>query len=187
MMKALEKDRRRRYETANGLARDVERYLAGDPVEAGPPSGWYRLRKFARRNRVVLTTTVIVALALIAAATVSAWQAVLARRARAEAVSQRDRAKRAEADALVQRDEARQAVNDMYTDVAEEWLVRQAALEPMQRKFLQKALDYYQRFAKETSTDPTDRLRTAQAYHRVGLINEKLGLYPEAQVAYRQG
>ena len=42
VMKALEKDRRRRYETASGLARDVERYLAGEPVEAGPPSAWYR-------------------------------------------------------------------------------------------------------------------------------------------------
>ena len=59
VMKALEKDRGRRYETASGLARDVERYLAGEPVEAGPPSGWYRLRKFARRNRVVLTATVL--------------------------------------------------------------------------------------------------------------------------------
>ena len=91
VMKALEKDRRRRYETASGLARDVERYLAGDPVEAGPPSGWYRLRKFVRRNRVVLTTTVLVALALIAGTTVSVWQAILARRARTDATSQRDR------------------------------------------------------------------------------------------------
>jgi len=91
VMKSLEKDRRRRYETASGLARDVERYLAGDPVEAGPPSGWYRLSKFARRNRVVLTTTVLVALALIAGTTVSAWQAILARRARADAVQQRER------------------------------------------------------------------------------------------------
>ena len=85
VMKALEKDRRRRYETASGLAADVERYLADEPVEAGPPSGWYRLRKFARRNRVVLTTTVLVALALIAGTTVSVWQAVLARRAQADA------------------------------------------------------------------------------------------------------
>src|SRR5262249_6910136 len=51
VMKALEKDRRRRYETASGLARDVERYLAGDPVEAGPPSAGYRLRKFVWRNK----------------------------------------------------------------------------------------------------------------------------------------
>src|SRR5207302_229801 len=54
VMKALEKDRRRRYETANGFAMDVQRYLADEPVLAGPPSAWYRLRKFVRRNRVRL-------------------------------------------------------------------------------------------------------------------------------------
>ena len=50
-MKALEKDRARRYETAAGLAEDVQRYLADEPVEAGPPRPAYRLRKFVRRNR----------------------------------------------------------------------------------------------------------------------------------------
>ncbi len=51
VMKALEKDRNRRYETANGLAMDVQHYLRDEPVEACPPSALYRLRKFARRNR----------------------------------------------------------------------------------------------------------------------------------------
>jgi eukaryotic-like serine/threonine-protein kinase len=51
VMKALEKDRNRRYETANGLALDVQRYLADEPVQACPPSASYRLRKFTRRNR----------------------------------------------------------------------------------------------------------------------------------------
>ena len=50
-MKALEKDRNRRYETANGFAADVQRYLCGEAVQAVPPSVGYRLRKFARRNR----------------------------------------------------------------------------------------------------------------------------------------
>jgi hypothetical protein len=49
-MKALEKDRARRYETANGLGRDIQRYLCHGPVEARPPSHWYRLRTWARRN-----------------------------------------------------------------------------------------------------------------------------------------
>ena len=80
-----------------------------------------------------------------------------------------------------QRDEARQAVDDMYTDVAAQWLGQKAALEPLQRRFLQKALDYYQRFAGEESTDPKVRLKTALAYERLGLIQEKLGRYPEAQ------
>src|ERR1044071_4411603 len=54
VMKTLEKDRNRRYETANGFAADVQRYLADEPVLACPPSGWYRLRKFTRRNQRAL-------------------------------------------------------------------------------------------------------------------------------------
>jgi len=50
-MKALEKERTRRYDTANGLAADIERYLAGEPVLAHPPSAAYRLGKFAHRHR----------------------------------------------------------------------------------------------------------------------------------------
>ena len=53
-MKCLEKDRNRRYETASALAADVQRYLHDEPVQACPPSAWYRFRKFARRNRRAL-------------------------------------------------------------------------------------------------------------------------------------
>jgi eukaryotic-like serine/threonine-protein kinase len=173
VMKALEKDRARRYETASGLARDVARYLAGDAVAAGPPSGWYRVRKFARRNRAVLTTTVIVALTLLAGTTVSVWQAIVARRARA--------------DAIIQRDRARKVVDEMYTNVAVQWLDQRAALEPVQQQFLQKALDYYQQFAAERANDPTIRSETARAHHRLGYIHEKLGRHREAEAAYLQG
>ena len=58
VMKALEKDRTRRYETANGLARDLQRHLADEPVEACPPSAGYRLRKFARKHRAALAVAV---------------------------------------------------------------------------------------------------------------------------------
>jgi WD40 repeat protein/serine/threonine protein kinase len=65
VMKCLEKDRNRRYQTANALAMDVQRYLADEPVEACPPSAWYRFRKFARRNQRGLLTTAVVALAVV--------------------------------------------------------------------------------------------------------------------------
>jgi eukaryotic-like serine/threonine-protein kinase len=78
VMKALEKDRNRRYETANGLGRDLARYLADQPVEACPPSAYYRLSKLARRNRAMLTTASLVALALVLGTAVSAWQALRA-------------------------------------------------------------------------------------------------------------
>ena len=85
-MKALEKDRSRRYETANALARDVQRHLNGEAVEACPPSASYRLRKFARRHRVGLSAGTIVATALVAASAVSTWQAIRATRAERSAV-----------------------------------------------------------------------------------------------------
>jgi serine/threonine protein kinase/tetratricopeptide (TPR) repeat protein len=67
VMKCLEKDRARRYETANALARDIERHLHDEPVEACPPSVGYRLSKFARRNVRVLATSAVLGLALLVA------------------------------------------------------------------------------------------------------------------------
>jgi serine/threonine protein kinase/WD40 repeat protein len=64
-MKALEKDRNRRYETANGLAVDVQRYLQCEPVRARPPSGMYRFGRLVRRHRIVFGTVGAVAAALI--------------------------------------------------------------------------------------------------------------------------
>src|SRR5262249_55010172 len=61
VMKCLEKDRNRRYETANGLARDVQRYLHDETVEARPPSAGYRLRKLARPHRAALLTAAVIA------------------------------------------------------------------------------------------------------------------------------
>ena len=66
VMKALEKDRSRRYETANGLARDIENHLDDEPVLACPPSAGYRLRKFARRNKRPMWAVGLVLLALVA-------------------------------------------------------------------------------------------------------------------------
>jgi WD40 repeat protein len=65
VMKALEKDRNRRYETASALAADMRRYLNDEPVQACPPSAWYRFRKFARRNRRAVATAAAAALAVV--------------------------------------------------------------------------------------------------------------------------
>ncbi len=67
VMRALEKDRNRRYETASAFAADVQRYLNDEQVQACPPSAWYRFRKLARRNKAVLTTATAVAVALLLA------------------------------------------------------------------------------------------------------------------------
>ena len=92
VMKALEKDRTRRYETAIGFARDVERYLEGDPVEAGPPSATYRLRKLARKYRAGLATAGSFAVLLMVAAGVGTTLAIRAMRAESIARSEADKA-----------------------------------------------------------------------------------------------
>jgi hypothetical protein len=67
VMKALEKDRNRRYESAGALARDIERHLHDEPVQACPPSRWYRFRKFARRNKGALATAMAISAAALVA------------------------------------------------------------------------------------------------------------------------
>jgi len=84
VMKALEKDRHRRYETASGLAMDVRRYRAGEAVVAAPPGAAYRARKFVRRHRAVAITATIVAAALVLGVigtSVGLWEANRQRRA----------------------------------------------------------------------------------------------------------
>jgi len=94
VMKALEKDRQRRYETANGLAMDIRRYLGGEAVVAAPPSASYRFKKFVRRNRGVVLSGTAVAAALLIGVIAFAWQAKVAREQRDLAVA----AKQAEAE-----------------------------------------------------------------------------------------
>ncbi len=81
ILKCLEKDRGRRYQAASGLARDLERYLADEPVEACPPTASYRLRKFARKHRTALATAAAFAGLLVAAAVMSTLLAVWAKSA----------------------------------------------------------------------------------------------------------
>jgi tetratricopeptide (TPR) repeat protein len=85
-MKALEKDRNRRYESAISLADDVQRYRADEPVQACPPSVGYRLRKSVRRNKLLMATMATVFAALAAGTAVAVWQAVIATRAKQTAL-----------------------------------------------------------------------------------------------------
>ncbi|MFO0857057.1 MAG: serine/threonine-protein kinase [Phycisphaerales bacterium] len=92
VMKALEKERGRRYETANALGDDVRRHLLGEAVVAAPMSRAYRLRKFVRRNRGPVAAISAVMLALVAGGSVAVWQANEARKANSRLEAQVERA-----------------------------------------------------------------------------------------------
>lgn len=87
VMKALEKDRTRRYETANGLMLDVRRYITGEAVLAAPPSAVYRIRTFVRRNKLAVAAGFAVAASLVFGVAASTWQARIARQQRDIAVT----------------------------------------------------------------------------------------------------
>ena len=84
VMKALEKDRTRRYESAAAMSADVRRFLNDEPIEARPPTRAYRLAKFANRNRVALLTGSLILSALVLGTAVSVYQASQAIHARNE-------------------------------------------------------------------------------------------------------
>jgi eukaryotic-like serine/threonine-protein kinase len=109
VMKALEKDRNRRYDTANGFAADVQRYLNDEPVQACPATALYRFRKFARRNKVALTTVTVISAALVLGTLLSTWQAIRASRAGTAEREQRQGAEDARQQAVGDRDRALQA------------------------------------------------------------------------------
>jgi len=106
VMKCLEKDRTRRYETANGVALDIERHLKHEPVQARPPSTAYRAQKFVRRNKGVVGAAAAVAAALVLGMLVSLWQAVRATRATNVAQRNEQAAQRAQAEASQEKQRA---------------------------------------------------------------------------------
>ena len=101
VMKCLEKHRERRYETANALARDIQRYLADEAVEARPPSAGYRFSKFLRRNTGPVLAASLVLLALVGGIVGTTFGMLRANRARADEAKQRGIAEANEAKAVL--------------------------------------------------------------------------------------
>jgi eukaryotic-like serine/threonine-protein kinase len=137
VMKCLEKDRARRYETANGLAADLNRHLDNEPVVARPPTVSYRLQKAFRRNKLVFAAGAMVALALLVGMALAAWQAVRASRERdakelalrqAVATQQEQTRLREEAQ-TAERDEARLREQAQAEAYASDTLLAQQAIE----------------------------------------------------------
>ena len=191
VMKSLEKDRTRRYETANGFARDVQRYLDGDPVEACPPSASYKLRKFARKHRAALATTGAFAVLLIVATGVSAGLAVWANRERIRAgraenaaTEQKKRAEEREQMAI----DAVKRYGDVVRDTPE--LKNNPTLAPLRAKLLKEPQAFFKLLRdrlqadRETTPDSLDRL--AGATFALGYLTNEIGDKQDALRAHEE-
>jgi len=179
VMKALEKDRNRRYETANGFAEDVRRYLSDEPVQACPPSASYRFRKFARRNKQAAFAAMFIFLALVAGVVGTTWSLI-----REQQHSQQLQAAHERERQLNER--ARQAIETVTSHEAIDQLTRERELRPEQRDFLDKLILYYAESSREAGETEQERSRQAQAYSRIGIMNQVLGRSQDSENAYRR-
>jgi tetratricopeptide (TPR) repeat protein len=143
VMRALEKDRNRRYESASAFAADVQRFLNDEPVQACPPSLAYRFRKFARRKKAVLTVTISIAAALLAGTAISLWQAVEANAARTVANQRLDRETEARRDADASFKKSLEAVDRMLTRVSDEKLSAIPQMKELRKRLLEDAAAFY--------------------------------------------
>ncbi|MCA9192047.1 MAG: serine/threonine protein kinase [Planctomycetales bacterium] len=172
--KCLEKERGRRYATANSLSRDVNCYLGGDPVEACPPSRWYLLNKFSKRYWPALTAASAFLLLLIFSLTGLTLAYISVNRER----EQKEQALEAEG---MRRRQTRAALDAMSSQVIEGWLTKQTAILPEHKQFLEQALQYYTEFAADVAQDQESRASTAHALGRLGSIHNLLGQTTDAE------
>ncbi len=193
VMKALEKDRTRRYETANGLAADVKRYLDDDPVQACPPSATYRMRKFVRRNKAPALAALLIVGALVGGIIATTWQARRALGAEKAALADRDakgRALRAEQqarrDAARAGEQALAALRDMTDAAVARQIAGQARLTDRDRAFLKRVLARYEGLAATRGDGPESRRLRAEGSYRVGHIRYGLQEWRDALPAFEQ-
>src|SRR5262249_12530542 len=147
----------------SALARDLERYLHDEPVEAGPPSPAYRLRKLTYKYRVPMQIAGLFVLLLITAAAVSMWLAYRARQA--EQIAEQRRAEANRNFAL-----ARRAVEDYLAKVTENKRLTEADFHPLRKELLEAALPFYEQFVRQAENDPALRAEQGRAYERLGKV-----------------
>jgi serine/threonine protein kinase/tetratricopeptide (TPR) repeat protein len=181
VVKSLEKDRARRYETVNGLARDVQRYLDDEPIMARPPSNLYKFQKLIGRNKLIFFSVAAVAVALMIGITVSVWQAVRATRAEREQRVLREQAQAKETKAKAEALKSQLTANflgDMLLEIDADVANGQEKI-PL-RRILDRAAE---RVHIEMTSQPSAQ---ADLLTTVGAIYLRIGLYTQAETMYRE-
>ncbi len=181
VMKCLEKDRARRYETANGLARDIQRYLHNEPVVARPPSQLYRFRKLIRRNKLIFAGGATTAAVLVAGVVMSTWQAVRATRAEGAQTRLRQQAQTGENKAQTEAAKSQHVarfLEGMLQSVGPSVAVGRDT--KMLREILDKTA---QRVGQELADEP---LVEAELRNTMGKVYLELGQYDRAEEMHRR-
>lgn len=173
VLKAMAKEARVRYDTAQELSDDLRRFLQDKPIKARRPTLAQRAVKWSRRHRSVVGAAVVVlvmAVVALSISTVMIWR-------------EQVKTQRALTQSALNFQKAREAVDEV-TRISEEQLGNAPRMEHVRHELLQKAQIFYEGFLEENSQDPEVRQETGEAYKRVGGIHIILGQYEQSQQAY---
>ena len=194
VMKALEKDRTRRYETASGLARDIQRYLDDEVVEARPPSTGYRIGKFVSRHRAQVIAASLVLLALLAGIAGTTWGLLREARANTRLAESLARERQANADlsaanakVKARYDLAVEAVKTFHTGVSEDFLLKEDQFKDLRNRLLKSAADFYGKLGAllGKETDFASRRALAASNFELAILTEKVGRREDALAAHQ--
>lgn len=186
VMKALEKDRNRRYDSPAALAADLQRFLKDEPVLASPPSTTYRIQKFARRNQRYTLTAAIVAAALLIGTGVSVWQAIEAQQARRRT----EASLKSESEARDQTEEsfkiARRAIEATTKKIASDPRLREANNLALRKDLLVSALPFYDQLGKQKTNDHRLQLEMAITLRDLAGLKLQLGDFDGMKADYQR-
>lgn len=170
VMKALEKDRERRYDTANAFAADVQRYLNDEPVQACPPTLSYRLKKYAKKNKVWLTTAALLVLMLLTSTAVSGLFAIQANEAKQEAIDAKQLADERLAQSRVDFDRALKSMDTIVEELSSAEFAQLPGVEAVRADILKKMMDFYDEIIEDHDNDPYARMQQAVALKKTAWL-----------------
>ena len=188
VMKALEKDRARRYDTANGLAADIGRHLASEPVLAAPPSRAYRIRKFVRKNRGGVIAAGIVLTALVVGIVGTTWGLIQASRANRALAAKNEELAEEQAKVEQRFELAQKAIGTFHSDVSEDVLMRNDQFKELRTKLLREAAGFYGDLETllEGQTDARSHKLLGDGYAQLGDLTARIGEPEKALSVHRK-
>jgi tetratricopeptide (TPR) repeat protein/ribosomal protein S27AE len=170
-LKCLQKEPARRYPTARALSEELGRYLAGKPIQARPVSALERMVRWCGRNRLVAASALAAVLCLLFGLVAASIGYI--------------RTSRALENSEESRRQERKAVDDWYTQISEDTLLKEPGMQRIRKTLLQRARDYYEKFLIQHGGDETIRDELAQAHFRLGWITEEIESPAKAMSSYQ--
>jgi tetratricopeptide (TPR) repeat protein len=181
-LKCLQKEPTRRYPSAEALADDLERWQRGEPIHARPATRRERLWRWCRRKPAQAALVVVFVAGFLGVAG-QWWRAETQK---AEAERERNQAARQKAEAETSFRQALEVVDRFCTDVSQNVLLHEPGMQPLRRKLLAAAREYYREFVRRRSDDPGLRLELGKVYLRLARLTEDLDSRAAARALYKE-